>query len=138
MKSLLLMVGLIPPALLHWLVRWRFKTVQQQTPIALASSLTSAPALLLDVRTHDEFESGHLLSAVHVTDAETALQMIHDFRLSLPDGQVVAYCTVGYRSAQFAERLTSLGCADVKNLEGGIWAWTAAGRPITIATATQS
>ena len=134
MKLLLFVVGLIPPILMRWLVQWRFKTVQQQVPVSLARSLINVPVLLLDVRTHDEFDSGHLASALHVTDTGSAQRLIHEFRAVTSHGRVVAYCTVGYRSAQFAQRLTSLGCPDVKNLEGGIWAWIAAGQPITKAT----
>ena len=134
MKLLLPVVGLIPPALLLWLVRWRFKTIQHVAPISLACSSISAPVLLLDVRTHDEFHSGQLANALHVTDLGTAQRLIHEFRTDSQDGHVVAYCTIGYRSAQFAQRLTSLGCADVKNLEGGIWAWIAAGQRVTRAT----
>ena len=131
MKLMLFVVALIPPALLRWLVRWRFKTVQQQTPMSLARGLTIAPVLLLDVRTRHEFDSGHLAGAAHTTDVDSARQLIRDFRINTPDGQVVAYCTIGYRSAQFSQRMTTLGCDDVKNLEGGIWAWIDAGQPIT-------
>ena len=134
MKLLLPVVGLIPPALLLWLVRWRFKTIQHVAPISLACSSISAPVLLLDVRTHDEFHSGHLANALHVTDLGTAQRLIHEFRTDTQGGHVVAYCTIGYRSAQFAQLLTSLGCADVKNLEGGIWAWIASGQRVTRAT----
>ena len=134
MKLLLPVVGLIPPALLLWLVRWRFKTIQQQAPISVARSLISVPVLLLDVRTRDEFDSGHLASAIRVTETRTALRLIRDFRLNTPNGQVVAYCTVGYRSAQFAECMAAVGCAQVENLEGGIWAWIAAGQRVTKAT----
>ena len=131
MKLLLPVVGLIAPALLLWLVRWRFKTIRHVAPISLACSSISAPVLLLDVRTLDEFYSGHLANALHVTDLATAQRLIHEFRTDSQDGHVVAYCTIGYRSAEFAQRLTSLGCADVKNLEGGIWAWIAAGQRVT-------
>ena len=134
MKLLLPVVGLIPPALLLWLVRWRFKTIQHVAPISLVCSPISAPVLLLDVRTHDEFHSGHLANALHVTDLGTAQRLIHEFRTDTQDGHVVAYCTIGYRSARFARHMASAGCADVKNLEGGIWAWIAAGQRVTRAT----
>ena len=134
MKLLLLVVGLIPPALQRWLVRWHFKTIQQVAPVSLACCQISAPVLLLDVRTHDEFHSGHLANALHVTDLGTAQRLIHEFRTDTQDGHIVAYCTVGYRSAQFAECMAAVGCADVKNLEGGIWAWIAAGQRVTRAT----
>ena len=134
MKLLLPVVGLIPPALLLCLMRWRFKSIQHVAPISLACSSISAPVLLLDVRTHDEFHSGHLANALHVTDLGTAQRLIHEFRTDTRDGHVVAYCTIGYRSARFAKHMASAGCADVKNLEGGIWAWIAAGQRVTKAT----
>ena len=133
---LLFVVALIPPPLLRWLVRWRFKTIQQLSPISLARALKDEPVLVLDVRTLDEFGSGHLASAIHVTNGVCAQQMIGEFLTRNPDGRVVAYCTVGFRSAQFVEEMVSAGCAHVENLEGGIWAWMASGQPIV--TAAQS
>ena len=126
---MLFFVRLIPPALLRWLVRWRFKTVRQQAPTCVARSRKSEPVLLLDVRTLNEFDSGHVAGAIHATNVESALRLIRDFQLDNPNVHVVVYCTVGYRSAKFVECLTSRGCADVKNLEGGIWAWIATGQP---------
>ena len=130
MKFVLFFVRLIPPALTRWLVRWRFKTVLQQAPMSVAQSLVSEPVLLLDVRTRDEFDAEHLACAIHVIAPEAAHRLIHDFLVATPHGRIVAYCTVGYRSAQFAEHMASVGCAHVENLEGGIWAWAAAGQPI--------
>ena len=134
MKLLLPVVSLIPPALVLCLMRWRFKTIQHVAPISLACSPIGAPVLLLDVRTHDEFHSGHLANALHVTDFGTAQRLIHEFRTDTQDGHVVAYCTIGYHSARFAAHMAATGCADVKNLEGGIWAWIAAGQRVTKAT----
>ena len=130
MKLMLFFVQLIPPALLRWLVRWRFKAVRQQTPTCVARSLKSEPVLLLDVRTLNEFDSGHVANAMHISDPRRAQRLIKDFLACTPSGRIVAYCTVGYRSAQFAKHMASVGCAHVENLEGGIWAWIAAGQPI--------
>lgn len=135
MNLMLFVVGAIPSTLMQWLVRWRFNTVQQQTPVAVARRLNSEPVLLLDVRTRDEFDAEHLESAIHVNDAEGAQQVIRDFRMNTSNGQVIAYCTVGYRSSQFAAHMASVGCVHIDNLEGGIWAWAAAGLPKRKATA---
>ena len=130
MQALLLIVRLIPPRLLRWLLRRNFETVRQLPPAALACDMKTKPVLLLDVRTQVEYESGHLAGAHHITDVATAQRLIEVFQVDEPLGRVVAYCTVGYRSAQFAQRMARIGGAQVENLEGGIWAWSAAGQPI--------
>jgi rhodanese-related sulfurtransferase len=43
--------------------------------------------------------------------------------------RVVAYCTIGYRSARFAERMIRAGYP-VFNFDGSILAWTHAGLPL--------
>jgi hypothetical protein len=47
--------------------------------------------------------------------------------LDLP---IVTYCSVGYRSGAFAERLRSAGFTNVVNLEGSIFRWANEGRPL--------
>lgn len=68
-------------------------------------------------------------SSTHQRDVSTIANAIpeREFRpeRDVPDGAtVVAYCTVGYRSAQFCEKQKHLG---VYNLEGGILAHVAHG-----------
>jgi rhodanese-related sulfurtransferase len=41
-----------------------------------------------------------------------------------PEASVVVYCHLGVRSRLAAERLASAGFADVRNLAGGIEAWS--------------
>lgn len=130
MQALIFFFRLIPPALLQHLVRWHFDSVRQVSPLALALDVTGASVLLFDVRTHVEYECGHIAGAIHVTDDKTAKRLIDAFRADIPAAQVVAYCSVGYRSAQFALRMAAIGVDDVENLEGGIWAWDRAGQPI--------
>jgi len=40
------------------------------------------------------------------------------------------YCSVGYRSSKFAERLQAAGLIEVMNLEGSIFAWANEDRPL--------
>ena len=42
---------------------------------------------------------------------------------------VIPYCTIGYRSGKYAEKLSGQGW-DARNLRGSILAWTHAGRPL--------
>jgi len=81
---------------------------------------------LVDVRTVQEWEAGHLPGALHrpVADIVTA-------GLDLPgDAPVVLYCASGYRSNIAASLLSRRGFADVRSLAGGITAWHGAGFPV--------
>ena len=47
---------------------------------------------------------------------------------------MVVYCSVGYRSAELARKLTARGHANVANLEGSLFAWANEGRPVYAGT----
>ena len=80
-------------------------------------------AILLDVRTPEEFAEGHLPKAknINIFDA-TFDQQVSKF----PKTQAVfVYCRSGHRSMNAARRLKKLGFKKVYNLDGGIMAWEA-------------
>lgn len=84
--------------------------------------LESEPtAVLLDVRTKEEFAGGHIPKAILLPyDAITEKTA----RAAIPSKEsvVVVYCRSGRRSAIAAERLRSLGYRTVWDL-GGINSW---------------
>ena len=83
-------------------------------------------AFLLDVREPDEWEAGHPPNAHHVPMME-----IPGRAAEIPaDRDVVVVCRVGGRSAQVVAYLRQQGFGNVYNLDGGMYAWAAAGRPI--------
>ena len=83
--------------------------------------------VLLDAREPDEFAVSHLKGAVRVTSPDRAAALLRD----VPEGAtVVAYCSVGYRSARLAAALRDRGLADVHNLEGSIFRWANEDRPL--------
>ncbi len=84
--------------------------------------------LLVDVRTADEFEEGHLAGAINVPLIE-----LTDHLDLLPDlnRDMVVYCGSGHRSAIAMTLLNLLGYQNAKSLLGGVKAWTAAELPIT-------
>lgn len=73
--------------------------------------------MLIDVRTEEEYDMSHLPGALRVGASPS------------PGQAVVVYCSLGVRSADYAERLQSRGF-QVHNLDGGIFAWANAGRSI--------
>jgi rhodanese-related sulfurtransferase len=90
--------------------------------------LMNQGAAVLDVRTPDEFASGHLSTARHVPLdklAETAATLKR-----YKDRPVVVYCQSGARSSSVIQQLTALGFAKVFNLRGGVAAWRAENLPL--------
>ncbi len=83
-------------------------------------------AYLLDVRENDEWAAGHAPDAHHLPMSDIPARMGE-----IPmDDQVVVVCRSGGRSAQVVAYLRANGWDNVVNLEGGMRAWAAAGRPV--------
>ena len=83
---------------------------------------------VLDVREPDEFASGHVEGALLMPLART-VEMALAAGLPL-DAPVYVFCRSGNRSLQAAQALVAAGYEDVRNVDGGIIAWTAAGLPV--------
>lgn len=83
--------------------------------------------VVLDVREQHEWDAGHIAGAVHIP-----LRTLPDQVAQLdPQVRTVVVCHVGGRSAQATAWLAGQGY-DVVNLNGGMEAWEAAGRPIEV------
>lgn len=82
---------------------------------------------LVDVRTPDEYRSGYIAGAVNINfyDANFAQQLA---RLD-KEKPVMVYCAVGGRSGKAAAKFTEMGFKNVTDLEGGMTAWKAKGKP---------
>ena len=88
-----------------------------------------ADLVILDVRTPEEFDAGHLDGAIMLDFYEP------DFADRLaeldPDVPYLLYCRSGNRSGQTAAILKDLGFSDVADVDGGVVAWADAGLPLT-------
>lgn len=104
--------------------------IETISPSDASALITAAPAglVVLDVRTPEEFASGHLAGAVNL-----------DFRAATFGGDLAAldtevpyvlYCRSGNRSAEAREMMRSLGFREVHEIAGGIDAWIEAGLPV--------
>jgi len=75
---------------------------------------------LIDVRQDWEWDGGHLPGALHIPLGDLASRCEQ-----LPeDVPLIIYCHHGGRSLRACELLNDFGFAMVKNLEGGIDAWS--------------
>ena len=82
---------------------------------------TNEEAVILDVRTQEEYDSGHIVGAVllpvdEITE-ETAQAVI-----PAQDTQVLVYCRSGNRSVTASKKLAQLGYTEVYEF-GGINTW---------------
>ena len=132
--TLLLAVGGCAADPLDWstverMIAAEFPDVPGLTTRELAERLASDPAgvVLLDARAAGEFAVSHL-SGAHLVESDAGAAS--RLAASAPGATVVAYCSVGYRSAALVEQLRRMGHANVVNLEGSIFRWAAEGRPV--------
>ncbi len=93
-----------------------------------AALLSSPDVVLLDVRTIDEYNEGHIMGALQV-DIRQDDFMPKAQKLLPKDKTIAVYCRSGRRSAQACEQLESDGY-NVVNLKGGILAWKKAQKPV--------
>jgi rhodanese-related sulfurtransferase len=84
--------------------------------------------LVLDVREDTEWVAGHVEGSVHVPLMQLQQRYAEDPRLREAE-QTLVVCRSGNRSAYAAAFLLQEG-RDAVNLEGGLLAWQAAGRPL--------
>lgn len=89
-------------------------------PEELAEIQLDEDIVILDTRSPQEYEEGHLENARFVNFETFSLQEVADLS---KDQKIVVYCKVGGRSNQVAQQLIDAGYKRVKNLEGGIINW---------------
>lgn len=102
--------------------------MQRAVSPADAVALVNAGALVLDLRTQEAFEAGHLANA-----RLTAGSMIADGAAPIAKWKgkpVLAYCENGVVSGAAARQLGRLGFTHAVNLRGGLAAWRQESLPL--------
>lgn len=90
--------------------------------------------LLFDVREPEEFDTSHLQGAIRI-DPAISPEAFAQLLPQTPEGStVVAYCSVGERSAVLLQRVRNIleerGMTSILNLRGGIFRWYNDGRMV--------
>ncbi len=83
--------------------------------------------VVLDVRTVEEYNSGHLPDSllIPLPELESRLDELN------PADRILVYCRSGVRGAKAAGILNDNGFTHIYNMEGGIIEWQAHGFPVT-------
>jgi len=106
-------------------------TIFEQVDPLTAGALIERGAILVDVRTPEEWAAGHAPQARHLP-----LDQLPTRHGELPrDRRIVVVCRSGGRSGAATEALVGAGY-DAVNLEGGMRAWVDAGLACVTDTGT--
>lgn len=106
------------------------RSLVNEVPIEEAEQALLRADVLLDVREADEFASGHLPGAIHVSRGLLEFKLSGTPALSARDLKVVLYCKTSGRAALAAAVMHDMGYLDVVSIAGGFDAWVAAGKPV--------
>lgn len=86
----------------------------------------SAALYVLDVRSPEEFASGHVPGAVNIPYDQVASRLAE-----IPkDKELVLYCRSGRRAGLAAAELEKAGYEDLKLMQGDMPGWEKAGLPV--------
>ena len=99
--------------------RDHFKGVAEVTPDSLKAWLMRPGTIVVDVRPSEERDVSIIAGAISAAQFESNAEDYGGFR-------VVTYCTIGYRSGEYAQKMTAKGI-EAYNLAGGILGWIHAG-----------
>jgi len=84
--------------------------------------------VVIDVRTAEEYATGHIPGAVNIPFDEVAKRIVD---IDAPNG-VILYCMVGPRARKGESALLAAGYEKVFHLEGGLAAWKTAGLSVEV------
>ena len=98
------------------------------TPEEAYDLISQQQVTVLDVRTQEEYNSGHIPDALllPVSELESRLNGLNS------SDHILVYCRSGYRSEEAAHILVANNFIHVYNLEGGILQWQAQGFPVKV------
>ena len=90
---------------------------------------TSANSVLVDVRTVEEFNAGHIENSINADyKSSDFINIINKWDKSKT---YFVYCKSGVRSSNAVKKMHEIDFHNIHNLKGGIIAWEKAGKIIT-------
>lgn len=93
------------------------------------SLINNQDAVLLDIRSPDDFKQGHIVNSINILPAEIKKQNLGKIE-QFKDKPVIVVCASSISATASAELLTKQGFNQVYTLKEGIAAWRAANLPL--------
>jgi rhodanese-related sulfurtransferase len=98
-----------------------------EIPIDKAPAVIAQNDVLIDVREAEEFQSGHLPGALHMSRGMLEFKLAANPQYQSRDLKITLYCKTSGRAALCAQSLKEMGYSHVSSIAGGFDAWQAAG-----------
>ncbi|WP_286271179.1 rhodanese-like domain-containing protein [Thalassotalea hakodatensis] len=104
------------------------KTISAQQLISITKAPKAAPVIILDVRSAQEFNTGHIANAINIPHNEIE-QRLNELSIH-QDSMVVVHCRSGRRAQITEEILTKHGFSQLRHLSGDFNGWQADELPV--------
>ena len=104
------------------------ESINQMNSDELIEFIELNDAVLVDVRTEDEYNSGYIENSLNIDYFSNDFSVNADkLDKSTP---IILYCRSGKRSSMSANKISKLGFKEIYNLEGGILEWIEEGNAV--------
>ena len=102
--------------------------INQLSPIESAGLQSNDFAVIIDVRSNNEWKNQRIPGAIHIPlgDLKDRMGELKSFE----GKQLIMQCAVGGRSSKAVEILQEAGFSNVSNMNGGLVAWQRANLPV--------
>lgn len=104
------------------------EAIKKVDPVEFSEMISQPDVIILDVRTPEEFNAGHIANAINInlegSDFSSEVSKLDK------NATVAVYCRSGNRSGVATEQMAELGFTDMYDMQGGIVDWEAAGGPV--------
>jgi rhodanese-related sulfurtransferase len=97
-------------------------------PVEFSEVIAQPGVIILDVRTPEEFNAGHIANAININMADSNFSS--EVSKLDKNATVAVYCRSANRSAVATKEMAELGFTDMYDMQGGIIDWEAAGGPV--------
>ncbi len=91
-------------------------------PVSFKTGINSKKVQLVDVRTPNEYNGGHIKNAKNI-DFFNQSDFLKEFNKLNKEEPIYLYCRSGNRSQKAAQKLDSLGFKKIFDLRGGYMNW---------------
>lgn len=97
-------------------------------PVEFSEVIAQPGVIILDVRTPEEFNAGHIPNAININVADPNFSS--EVSKLDKNATVAVYCRSANRSVVATNEMAELGFTDMYDMQGGIIDWEAAGGPV--------